>query len=533
MADALTTLVADHLRRCHGVTDTAAVAALLEAVAAGHCRADLAPNRFAGAIGTVLAADGAGIALGRHARAEARLARRITALVARPPTDLTDDDGALVRARFPGAASALDHQAVAVVAALRHPLTVITGGPGTGKTTVAATVVEALLARQPDLAVLLATPTGKAAARLRESLATSRLPPDLAARLARRTATLHRHLGVRPDGSGLRHHAGNPLACDLLILDEVSMIDVDMLAAAFEALPPTARVVLLGDRHQLASVEAGYALGDLAAAARGEEYDDTVSPAFAAACRALGLIAPPQGTVPALADRVVTLRTSRRFHDDRGIGRWARAVKGGMVPTSAEAEVRRVSVTDLLAEAEAHGRRLVQAATPAAALTALTEFRLLTPIRNGRQGVIGLNRTLATRLGLEPGDPGTPILITANDAGTGLANGDVGIIGTVDGHRQAWFPGDDGTPRAVALRRLPPWEPAWAMTVHKSQGSEFATVGILLPETEGGLLVRELLYTALTRAKRQVLLSATDAVLTTCVAATAARRTGLVGLLRG
>ena len=528
MVDPLLDLVSGYLRRRHGVRDHAAVATLLESVAAGHCRADLDPARLGGAIGTVLAADAAGVALGRHARAEARLARRLQALVAVPPDDLTAADAALIKARFPTAGTTLDLQAVAVVAALRHRLTVITGGPGTGKTTVAAAVVEALLSRQPALTVLLATPTGKAAARLRESLAGARLPPEVRAQLARRTATLHRHLGVRPDGSGVRHDADHPLPCDLLILDEVSMIDVERLADAFDALAPGARVVLLGDRHQLASVEAGYALGDIAAAAG---TGGVVSPAFAAACQVIGVVPPSSGTVPPLADRVVTLRVSHRFRDDRGIGRWAQAVNAGTLPSSDEPEVRRCSVAELLTAAEEHGRTLLAAQDPAAALLALTRFRLLTPVRQGRLGVEGLNRTLAERLGLSAGDPGTPILVTANDAGTGLANGDVGVIGLHDGHRQAWFSGDDGQPRAVALTRLPPWEPAWAMTVHKSQGSEFATVGLLLPPGGEGLLVRELLYTALTRARQQVLLAADDATLATCVATSAARRTGLAALL--
>ena len=523
MADALQHLVAGYLARRHGVTDREAVDALLTAVAAGHCRADVAPERLGAAIGSVLTADAAGVALGRHAHAEARLAGRVCRLLAHAPVALTPADVTLVRTRFPQAGATIDLQAIAVVAALRNHLTVIAGGPGTGKTTVAATVVEALVARQPDLAVRLATPTGKAAARLRESLGASTLAPAMRARLQAHTATLHRHLGVRPDGGPARHHAGNPLPCDLLILDEVSMIDVELLADALDALPAHARVVLLGDRHQLASVEAGYALGDLVAAA-----GTGAGAGLITACQDAGLV-PPSGTSTApLAEAVVTLQVSRRFRDDRGIGAWARAVNAGTLPTTDQPEVQRLSPEALVDRAVDHARQVLAAADPATALARLSDFRLLTPIRAGRLGVEGLNRTIAARLDLAPGAAGTPILITANDSGTGLANGDVGIIR--DG--RAWFTGDDGAPRAVTLARLPPWEPAWAMTIHKSQGSEFTAVGILLPPMEPTLLVRELLYTALTRARASVLLAAEDSMLRTCVSASAARRTGLAALLR-
>jgi exodeoxyribonuclease V alpha subunit len=444
---------------------------------------------------------------------EARLASAVRARVARPPFPHDVQDAARLAELFPDAADdRAQHDAAAL--ALRASLAIITGGPGTGKTTTVLRLLAALLAREaPDALpeILLLAPTGKAASRLSESvrLSLGTLSTDLLDASRRRAIpaqadTIHRALGVHPDHPHRpRHHAGNPLPADIVIVDETSMVDLPLMARLFDAVRADARLVLLGDADQLASVDAGAVLRDLVDA-------------------------------PALASCVTTLRRGRRFSADSALGALVFALRSDDWLSVAAAldgvaflpDDVRVVPPSVLAAVRAQAARLAAAITPEAALTELTRWRLLTALRRGPTGADAINAAMRA----ERGDDlavGTPVLVIENAPDDRLANGDLGVVWEQpDGRRVVLFPGDDG-PRAVGVRRLPRWEPAYAMTVHKAQGSEFDAVHVLLPAPPSPLLTRELVYTAVSRAKYQVTLVASRAAVQAAHAARAQRATGL------
>ena len=416
----------------------------------------------------------------------------------------------------PGNDEGADDQQTAVAAALNQRLTVISGGPGTGKTTTVVRILSRLLERNPATRIALAAPTGKAAARLEQAVRegwTRFAPPDAASFLERipRAATLHRLLGSRPNSPEFRHHAGHPLAIDLVVVDEASMVPLPLMARFFDALPESARVVLLGDRDQLASVEPGSVLADIAEAA-----------------------ADPRGP---LGKALVVLRKNYRFGNDSTIFSLCEAVRAGdsqtalgIVAAPARADLGGAplpqpgALSDRLKEPVLAGFRAYLAETdPAKALASFAGFRLLSAVRGGPYGVLELNRRVEAILRgakLSPGHAGAyagmPVLITKNDYQIGLFNGDIGILlpdsadETPGEGREpalwAWFPGQspDEPLRKVAPARLPNHEPAFAMTVHKSQGSEFENVLLVLPDRDSPILSRELIYTGLTRARKRV-----------------------------
>ena len=458
--------------------------------------------------------------------------------------------------------TAPDWQKLACALALRGRLTIITGGPGTGKTYTAARLLALLLATSTDpqrLRIALAAPTGKAAARLKQSIDGSlqALQASLGdalelAELTRRIGaarTLHALLGARPDTRRLRHHAGHPLDADVVIVDEASMVHLEMMAALLDALPPTARLILLGDKDQLASVEAGAVLGDLCRDAQAGRYSAetarylqaTTGEPLPDACRA------PALDPPALAQHTVMLRESRRF--DGPIGALALAVnaatdpalpatllhtdasgalfgaEGGTVsalvdlavagrpgaPASYRDYLLRLAAGPADAGADAHAAWVVQI------LKAFDRFRILCAVREGDWGVGGLNRAVERALAqaglLTPQGSwyrGRPVMVTRNDAALGVFNGDIGIalpaaenmaslrVYFLDGERL----------RSVAASRLAQVETAFAMTVHKSQGSEFEHTALVLSAQSGSVLTRELLYTGITRARKALSLFA-------------------------
>lgn len=393
--------------------------------------------------------------------------------------------------------------------ALTRRLALVSGGPGTGKTTTLARLI-ALLREQagerpPRLA--LAAPTGKAAQRMAEALAAAgaALPDDGA-------MTLHRLLGMRPDGS-CRHDAAHPLAVDVLVVDEASMIDLSLMAHLLAALPARARLILLGDRDQLAAVEAGAVFAELCAA-------------------------------PALAECVAPLTTSFRFAAGSGIGRVARALREGDAAAllddlrggSPDLDWQPAgSAAELLAAARAgyaDYATAVAAGLPAAQLfEGFAQFRVLCA---HRQEVAAINRSLCAGDASRP-QPGMPLLATRNDSTLGVFNGDVGLAlpDPADGQLKACFPGGAGGPaqRWIPFARLPAWEAAWAMTVHKAQGSEFARVLLALPSAVSPVTTRELVYTGITRARMQVSLWAAANVLQAAAERRAERMSGLGELL--
>lgn len=447
---------------------------------------------------------------------------------------------------------AIDWQKVACAIALRSKLSILTGGPGTGKTYTAARLLALLYAVDPAperLRVALAAPTGKAAARLKQSIDASlgelqaRLGDSLP--LAALTShigaarTLHALLGARPDTRAFRFDAAHPLEVDVVIVDEASMIHLEMMAALLEALPPQARVIFLGDKDQLASVEAGAVLGDLCRHAQDGHYR---------ASTAAYVLAATGQTIPAkylkqdgpiLAQQTVMLRKSQRFGG--AIGHLALAANAGKVTAAIEVlrqsndgavvwlDTDQSTAAVQLALAGRSGAEggygryvaMLQARPKGddagahaewtlAVLNAFERFRVLCAVRDGEWGAAGLNQAIERALVLEgllnkqsEWYEGRPVLVTRNDAGLGVFNGDIGITlkpPTRGAPLRAYFM-DGQAVRSVAVSRLAHVETAFAMTVHKSQGSEFAHTVLVLPRDPSRVLTRELVYTGITRAR--------------------------------
>lgn len=466
-----------------------------------------------------------------------------------------------------GPGGQVDWQKLACALATRGAFSIITGGPGTGKTTTVVRLLALLQAPAVEagrpLRIRLAAPTGKAAVRLTESIGqqVERLAIAVQVRenIPTDVSTVHRLLGSRPGSRHFRHHAGNPLPLDVLVVDEASMIDLEMMANLLAALPPHARLVLLGDKDQLASVEAGAVLGDLCRDAEAGRYSAQtqawLEQVSGEALTDSGLEAGTAEQFP-LAQQVVMLRFSRRFGETSGIGRLARLVN------QQDADQARALLKDKLEDVfglslrgeqdraldrllldglgrgeqgpqgyrsylQVIGRQRPPAGTAAddprwetwamAVLQGFETFQLLCAVRKGPWGVEGLNvrvsRVLAAA-GLIPADQpwyeGRPVLMTRNDYGLGLMNGDIGIALRLPdeqhpGHsvlRVAFARNDGrGGVRFVLPSRLNEVETVFAMTVHKSQGSEFTHTALVLPDALNPVLTKELIYTGITRAK--------------------------------
>lgn len=462
--------------------------------------------------------------------------------------------------------SGTDWQKLAVALAVSGHFTLITGGPGTGKTTTVVRLLAVLqglaLEQGTLLRIKLAAPTGKAAARLSESIARQieTLPVDSAVRdaIPSDVRTLHRLLGSRPHSRHFRHDGQNPLPVDVLVVDEASMIDLEMMASLLAALPLSARLILLGDKNQLASVEAGAVMGDLCRDAEVGHYDPALQAWLTKMTgETIDGLQPGDAKRYPLAQRTIMLRHSRRFEADSGIGRLAERVNRQQAEAAhkllqhsnaqlhylclqraTEAELERLFVDGRPDLPEAAGYRhylvCLENDRPAISypeadwttwaakvLAAFERFRLLCAVRHGNWGVEGLNQRIEHALRrtglLQPETDwyeGRPVMITHNDYGLGLMNGDIGITLNVP------VPDDTGRIRPslrVAFRRndraneirfvlpsrLTDVETVFAMTVHKSQGSEFDHAALILPDKLNPVLSKELLYTAITRARKQ------------------------------
>lgn len=502
--------------------------------------------------GRPLVLDGAGrLYLERYWQHERGLAG---ALLARAAVEMPVDEARLradLTRLFPDDPERPSWQQVAAVTAVLRGLCVVSGGPGTGKTSTVVRVL-ALLAGQSaqPLRIGLVAPTGKAAARLQEAIRAARatLPVDEAvrARIPDETSTIHRLLGARRDSTALWHGPDRPLSLDVLVVDEASMIDLALMGRLVAALPAATRLVLLGDRDQLASVEAGAVLGDVCGPAPG------FSPAFRARVeRIVGTPLPPgRATASALADAIVLLVKSHRFDDRSGIARLAAAVNRGAAADAAALladatlpDVERADGDDdalgatALAGYAAHRERVRAGAPPAAVFEGFRAFRVLCAHRRGPRGADGLNARLAAAFGAgEEWYAGRPVLITQNDYALRLFNGDVGIAlpdPEADGRLRVFFEGDQGRVRRIPPVRLPPHETTYATTIHKSQGSEFARVLIVLPPEDSRLLTRELLYTGITRAREAVTVWGDEVVLGAGVERRLVRSSGLRDALWG
>ncbi|KVN19627.1 exodeoxyribonuclease V subunit alpha [Burkholderia stagnalis] len=557
---------------------------------------------------------------------------------------------------FGPAAGDVDWQRVAAIVALTGRVTIVSGGPGTGKTTTVVGVLACLLDAHPDLRVALAAPTGKAAQRMQEALhaRAGELPPELAARLPNTSYTLHRLLGGG-GAAGFRHHRDNPLPYDLIVVDEASMIDVALAAHLLDALAPGARLVLLGDKDQLAAVEAGAVFAELSArpsfspAARARIAEalgideaafvaalpvpDDVAPAAAAVPAAVepvrrpvapakidtrqaslfddeppveaavtidepagdadeapawieadelqwldAVALPPLDAVPLvaatvetvavaenrpspapLADCVVWLERNYRFGLDSPIGRLSLAIRRGAVQDALDAlpasdaaaasfhedagDMLATSTIERLAQRFSayldalRGALAAPAPDPLPLFDALNRFRILCATRGGSRGAEHVNALVAAHVRRAAHVPlavgahwftGRPVMVTRNDYALGLFNGDIGIaLPDAQGALRVWFRRADGTARAVSPAALPPHETAFALTVHKSQGSEFDEAALVLPAAFGRVLTRELVYTAVTRARTRVQVIGGRRVLAQAIATRTQRDSGL------
>ncbi len=502
--------------------------------------ASLKKSKIVGAPGDMkpLVLDGAGrLYLHRYWRYEKSITENISARLEAPPPEY---DIALLRAglnrHFPGKeAGDSDWQRVAALRALTGRFTVISGGPGTGKTSTVARIIALLLeqsmAENRELSIALAAPTGKAAARLRETLDRAFAPggelasldEKVRARFPRDAFTIHRLLRSIPGTPHFRHNAENPLPFDVVVVDESSMVDLALMAKLLSAVPAESRLILLGDRDQLASVEAGSVLGDICggAGSGAELYSNE----FATLAKKIsGDVLPAEqisASVRPIQDAIVILEKSYRFNE--GIGALSREINAGhsgeVISGLAEgrfesAELRPLRDDDdlarriiLLAE-EGRWEPLVRD-DPFEALKRFYDFMPLCALRRGPRGAETISAAIERHVLARSRErrremyDGRPVMITRNDYVLGLFNGDIGIVRSgADGKFFACFPGrEPDSIMEVSTPRLSGHETVYALTVHKSQGSEFSRAILILPDTDSPVLTRQLLYTAVTRAR--------------------------------
>lgn len=446
-----------------------------------------------------------------------------------------------------------DWQFAAAITAFLSDFAIITGGPGTGKTTTVAKILAMLYHQNPELKVALTAPTGKAAARMAESLANVQLPVDasiIAAFKSLQPATIHGLLGSRWGTPHFRHTASHPLPYDIIVVDESSMIDAALLAKLLAAVGAGTRILLLGDKDQLASVEAGSLFGDLCKAL---PVLNTFRPERIALLNALQNQHKSYPSTVGIEEdhplfqQVVELKVSHRFKADSAIGNFSKAILNNDIPVlSGMLEGTLVKDPEVILDTDftlslfedfiAGFSAFILEPDVALALEKLSQLKVLCAVRQGQHGLYEVNKAIEQYLSknglLKPNGMlyhNMPIIITKNNRELGLYNGDTGIVRQHEqGQLMAYFPKVDGSTKAVAAGYISDFEPAFALTIHKSQGSEFDRVMVILGDVIVPILNRELVYTAITRAKGQVLIRSTAEVLLHAASLQVSRASGLI-----
>lgn len=458
-----------------------------------------------------------------------------------------------------------DWQKVVACLAVLKPVCILAGGPGTGKTTTIAKMIVLLIEAaglDPDR-IALTAPTGKAADRMRSALRSAKdrllCPEALKTAIPETASTLHRLLGAIQGSSYFRHGADRPLAVDAVIVDEASMVDLALAAKLLDALPSECRLILVGDPYQLASVEAGAVLGDICAGADGNCFSSDLADkltAFGAPVTACRNVERPDP----VSDCVITLQKNYRFESGTDLGEMCRMIKTGHSQAAAavasgytDGSIMWLPLPEPAGFAESLQEHIINefdvltnAKSPGEALAILERSRILCAVREGPYGVSAVNR-IAERILASAGFinlrqtwyPGRPIMITANDYALNLYNGDVGVtMRDPDGSDDffVYFSSgsshDEERVRKFHTDRIGQHETVYAMTLHKSQGSEFDTVLLILPNQDMPILSRELIYTGITRARKAVTIWADRKILAASLDRPAERHSGLRDALR-
>lgn len=412
-------------------------------------------------------------------------------------------------------------QAQAALLALNHHLAIITGGPGTGKTTTVVKILALLKQHHPELNIALCAPTGKAAMRLQESIANSKaqlsgFATEVVALIPEKVMTIHRLLGARPFSTLFRHSVENPLLSDIVVVDEASMIDLALMVKLLEALKPNTKLIMLGDKDQLASVESGAVLADCYEGLQQNRIELQNTYRFGGKIKALAVAINQQDS-----DQAFALLTNAQAQDPiHCFDKNETALQSFMQKNYADyfQAVKNVKCADDIANC----------------FQTFNQFQVLAATREGARGVANLNALCQTALPNygQRWFSGRPVMITRNDSNTKLFNGDIGLCLPSPEHSFAlrvFFPDAQGF-KSFPLTRLPEHETAFAMTIHKSQGSEFAQVLVVLPDElpePNQLVTKELLYTAITRGKTGVDIQANLQVLGKCIEANICRDSGL------
>lgn len=443
-------------------------------------------------------------------------------------------------------------QMAAVITALLNNFTIITGGPGTGKTTTVAKILSILYSFNPLLKVALTAPTGKAAARMKESLENAAaVSNDIKDKFKSLTpTTIHRLLGYVKNSPNFKSNAENSLHYDVVIADESSMIDVALFAKLLSAIGPDTKLILLGDKDQLASVEAGSLFGDLCLAQSklnlmSGERQTLINSFTDEIGQRIGNENIDNKASHPLFEHIIELQFSRRFKDDEGIGKLSKAIinnkeaaiKDFFTNTDKQVFIDEAYSEEVFKKFILGYKAFTEEKDTKKALELINNLRVLCAVREGDQGLYAINKKIEKLLEGEGLIKVTSdfyinrlIMVTSNNAELGLFNGDIGIIRKDDNEvPRAWFQSGEGEIKSVLPGYISNAETVFAMTIHKSQGSEFGKVLVILPKGEDSkILTRELLYTAVTRAKESVIVQGSEDLILKTAAAFVERGSGII-----